>query len=74
MLQNVYKFWPLNEPVERYVRVVPANAEWNRLNGVRVVGDEGAVVVSLRVRKDVKETFIANIAGILKKLDGMTSR
>lgn len=63
------KFWPLNEPIERYVRVVPANPEWSRLNGVRVVGDEGAVVVSLRVRRDVKERFITSVEGSLKELD-----
>ena len=64
------KFWPLNEPVERYVRVVPANREWAGMKGVQSSAEEeGVVVVSLRVKTDVKEQFVNIIDGELGRLD-----
>lgn len=56
------RFWPLNEPVERYVRVVPANTSTDRDCG------QGAVVVSLRVRKDVKAKFLEFVRSELVSL------
>jgi hypothetical protein len=64
------KFWPLNEPVERYIRVVPANGEWVNVKGVKGSAEEQhAVVVSLRVKKEVKEAFIRVVNEELKRVD-----